>query len=319
LAQLAAFSDRSNFICIVASSSPINYTTLKGEALMPNKKLFRKGFFAVAVLGVALYFVPYLAVFFLATGMLDVLRNERKDRILFERYFSGNGITAWFLSPFNLFVDLLCYRNKKIYELADFPTESRREIEEVLSVFASRKDEIIGQVDRAFESGRRGMMVYRWYGRQYSDEVAEFAQPFKYIQTIAVSVFEGNESTSFHFGPLRLTLRVLYNLTPVESDEIFIECGRTRHYWHKNPLFIFDDTLMHRSANNYAARRYCVFMDVVRPSPVTPVLIVLLRGVAALAQRGKAVFYKNWKMLDPGRVARASGAKPFSKTNRTDA
>lgn len=293
--------------------------TLKGESAVPNRKLLRKGFIAVVVFGSAFYFVPYLALFFFATGLLDVLRNERKNRTLFERYFLGNGITVWLLSPFNLFADLLCYRNRRIYDLADFPEGSRREVDDVLSVFVSRKEEIIGQVDRVFEAGRRGMMVYRWYGRQYSDEIAEFAQPLRYVQTIAVSVFEGNESTSFHFGPLRLTLRVLYNLTPVESDEIFIECGRTRHYWHENPLFIFDDTLMHRSVNNHAGRRYCVFMDVVRPSPVTPVLILLLRGVSVLAQRGKAVFYRNWKMLDPGRIVRASGAAPLNKTNRPDA
>ena len=74
------------------------------------------------------------------------------------------------------------------------------------------------------------MFVYRWFGRQYNEEIAEFNKPFKYLRTIAVSVFEGNESTSFHFGPLRLTLRILYNLTPVESEEIFIECGHTKHY-----------------------------------------------------------------------------------------
>lgn len=275
-----------------------------------SRKRLRKGIIAVAVLGVALYFVPYLALFFIATGMLDVLRNEQKDGSLFERYFLGNGVTAWFLSPVNLFVDLLCYRNRKIYRLEDFPEDSRKEIEEVLSVFTARKQEILDRIDGAFESGRRGMYVYRWYGRQYHREIAEFDRPFRHIRTIAVSVFEGNESTSFHFGPLRLTLRVLYNLTPVESDEIFIECGNTRHYWRRDPLFIFDDTLMHRSANNYAARRYCVFMDVIRPSPVTPLLSMLVAAVSALAQGAKGVFYKNWKMLDADRAGRAPGTKP---------
>jgi len=271
-----------------------------------NVKRLRKGIIAVAVLGGAVYFVPYLAIFFIATGLLDVMRNEKKTRLLFEKYFLGNGITVWFLSPVNLLLDLLCYRNRKIYRLEDFPEESRKEIEDTLSVFASRKQQVIAQVDDAFDSGRRGMLVYRWYGRQYNDEIAEFNAPFKYLRTIAVSVFEGNESTSFHFGPLRLTLRVLYNLTPVESDEIFIECGRTRHYWHEDPLFIFDDTLMHRSANNHDGRRYCVFMDVIRPSPVTPLLSVLVVAVSALAQGAKGVFYKNWKMLEAGRGSPAA-------------
>jgi aspartyl/asparaginyl beta-hydroxylase (cupin superfamily) len=273
------------------------------------RKRARKGIIAVAVLAAAIYFAPYVAIFFVATGLIDVLRNERKDAMLFDRYFLGNGVTSWFLSPLNLAADLMCYRNRRIYRLSDFSDECRREIEDVLNVFVNRTPEIVAQVDSAFESGRRGMLVYQWYGRRYNTEVAEFNKPFKYLRTIAVSVFEGNESTSFHFGPLRLTLRILYNLTPVESDEIFIECGNTKHYWRKDPLFIFDDTLMHRSANNYSARRYCVFMDVIRPSPVTPVLSVLVDAVSAIAQGAKGVFYKNWKMLD-GKGPKATATKP---------
>lgn len=274
-----------------------------------SRKRLRKAIVAVPVLAVALYFAPFVMIFFLVAGLLDVLRNERKTADLFERYFLGNGVTVWLLSPVNLLVDLLCDRNRRIYRLEDFPADCRSEIEDILAVFRSRRDEIIGQVDRAFESGRRGMMVYRWYGRQYNRDITEFNRPFKYLRTIAVSVFEGNESTSFHFGPLRLTLRVLYNLTPVESDDIFIECGRTRHYWHKDPLFIFDDTLMHRSANNHAGRRYCVFMDVIRPSPVTPLLSALVVAVSAVAQSAKGVFYRNWKMLDTGTASRTGGTK----------
>lgn len=273
------------------------------------RKRLRKGIVAVVVLSGALYFVPFLAIFFIATGILDVLRNERKDGNLFERYFLGNGVTAWLLSPINLSMDLLCYRNKKIYKLEDFSEECRKEIEDIISVFVARKEEIVDQVDRAFESGRRGMFVYRWFGRQYNKEIAEFNKPFKYLRTIAVSVFEGNESTSFHFGPLRLTLRILYNLTPVESEDIFIECGRTKHFWHQDPLFIFDDTLMHHSVNQHEARRYCVFMDVIRPSPVTALLSVLLVAISAIAQRIKSVFYKNWKMLGVNGATRGAETK----------
>ena len=38
-----------------------------------------------------------------------------------------------------------------------------------------------------------------------------------------VSVFNARERTSSHFGPLRLTLRVLYNLEPVRSPDAYIE------------------------------------------------------------------------------------------------
>ena len=221
----------------------------------------------------------------------------------------GNGYATWFLSPLNLLIDLFCYKNKRIYTLEDFQEESRKEIEGIISVFDTRKEEIIAQVDNAFESGRRGMLVYRWFGKQQNKTIDEFNKPLKYIQTIAISVFDGKESTSFHFGPLRLTLRLLYNLTPVESDDIFIECGHTKHYWHKNPLFIFDDTLMHRSVNNNDARRYCVFMDVIRPSPVTVFLSVLLVPISMIAQPIKGAFYKNWKMLGANRETQGATTK----------
>jgi beta-hydroxylase len=127
--------------------------------------------------------------------------------------------------------------------------------------------------------------------------VPEFCRDYRYIRTIAVSVFAGREATSFHFGSLRLSLRVLYNLSPVESDQVYIECGRTRHYWHQNPLFIFDDTLMHRSVNYSDRRRYCAFVDVMRPSPVPGVLSVALTVASTMGAVVKNVFYRNWRML----------------------
>ena len=54
-----------------------------------------------------------------------------------------------------------------------------------------------------------------------------------------MSVFSGKEWTAWHYGPLRLTLRVLYNLTPVRHDGIFIECQNRKHFWHDNPLYRF--------------------------------------------------------------------------------
>ena len=35
------------------------------------------------------------------------------------------------------------------------------------------------------------MYVYQWYGKHKIDNVAEFNKDFKYIKTIAVSVFSG--------------------------------------------------------------------------------------------------------------------------------
>jgi beta-hydroxylase len=260
-------------------------------------KTLRKAAIAVPLLALALYFIPALAVFFILCGLVDVMRNDIKDRKLFERYFLGNGMLTWLLSPFNLFVDLLSYRNWKIYRLENFPPEWQAEIDGVLEIFRQRQSEIIADIDSRFEAGRRGMYVYQWYGKQHIDKIPEFNRQFKYVKTIAVSVFSGRESTSFHFGPLRLTLRVLYNLRPAQTDKIFIECGRTKNLWYKSPFFCFDDTLLHRSVNEHDGRRYCVFMDVIRPSPVPGFLSWLLKGVSLSVDRINSVFYKNWKMI----------------------
>ncbi len=45
-----------------------------------------------------------------------------------------------------------------------------------------------------------------------------------------------------------------------------IQVGKHKHYWHDDPLFIFDDTLMHASFNKNDAKRYCLFIDIVRPT-----------------------------------------------------
>lgn len=260
------------------------------------RKLIRKLAIAIPVLAIALYFIPIITIVFLACGLIDVLRNDRKDQRLFTLYFLGNGMFTWLLSPFNLLVDLLCYRNPGVWKLEQLPPDCRAEVEEVLGVFKERRNEIIADIDAAFGSGRRGMYVYQWYGKHKIDNVAEFNKDFRYVKTIAVSVFSGRESTSWHFGPLRLSLRVLYNLIPVNA-EIFVQCGNVKNYWHDNPLFIFDDTLLHRSVNEYDGRRYCVFMDIVRPSPVPGLISALLSLVSLSVERINSVFYKNWKMI----------------------
>ena len=128
-------------------------------------------------------------------------------------------------------------------------------------------------------------------------------------------MFSGRESTSFHYGPLRLTLRVLYNLSPVRTDQIFIECGNAKHFWHDEPLYIFDDTLIHRSVNKHDARRYCVFMDIVRPTPYPALLSFLVSVVSLLVEKINAIFYSHWKILRPvGKPASAAAEKSSQPT-----
>ena len=130
------------------------------------RKFARKAVLAVLALAALLYTVPLLTAFYLCTGLIDVLRNTRRDAMVFERYFLGNGIPTWLLSPFNLLIDLFSYRNPGIYRLEDLPPAWRSEVETVLDTFKARKAEIIGDVDRVFEAGRRGMYVFKWYGKE---------------------------------------------------------------------------------------------------------------------------------------------------------
>lgn len=282
-------------------------TTNLGPTMSMSNRTIRKLAIAAVVLAAGLYFIPVVTLFFLATGLIDVMRNTRRDTMVFERYFLGNGIPTWLLSPFNLLIDLLSYRNKGVYKLQDLPPEWQEEVDFVLDTFRARKDEVVGDIDKVFEAGRRGMYVYRWYGKENPHNIQEFKREFRFIKTIAVSVFSGRESTSFHYGPIRLTLRVLYNLSPVHTDQIFIECGDQKHYWHDDPLYIFDDTLIHRSVNQYDARRYCVFMDIVRPTPFPRLISFLVSVISVLVEKINAIFYGNWKMLKPGAKTAGKG------------
>jgi len=262
------------------------------------KKALRRFVIAIPAFVLAFWLIPVLALIWIAAGLIDIWRNKGKTSLMFNRYFLGNGIPTWLLSPFNLFIDLISYRNPGVWRLEDFPPEWRAEIETVLDTFRARKSEIIADIDSQFAEGRRGMYVYQWYGKRFVDNVPEFNRDFRYVKTIAVSVFSGKESTTWHYGPLRLTLRILLNLKPADSDRVFIECNGRKHLWRDDPLYIFDDTLFHRSVNEVDARRYNVFMDVIRPSPMPGVLASLLTGVSVLADKLKAAFYKNWKMID---------------------
>jgi len=268
-------------------------------------KTLRKAAIAVVILALGFYFIPIITAIFVVCGLIDVMRNDQKDWKLFDRYFLGNGLFTWLLSPFNLIVDLLCYRNQGVWKPEQFPEDYQREINEVLGVFKARKDEIIADIDANFGTGRRGMYVYQWYGKHKIDNVPEFNKDYKYIKTIAVSVFSKRESTSWHFGPLRLSLRILYNLIPVKA-EIFVQCGSKKNYWFDNPLFIFDDTLFHRSVNEYDGRRYCVFVDIIRPSPFPKLIAGLLAIVSVSVERINSVFYKNWKMIGYSKANKAA-------------
>jgi aspartyl/asparaginyl beta-hydroxylase (cupin superfamily) len=110
-------------------------------------------------------------------------------------------------------------------------------------------------------------------------------------------VFNTRERTSWHFGPLRLTFRVLYNLDPGDSREVFIEVDDKVHYWIDDPLFIFDDTVFHRSINDVEHIRYCLFMDIIRPNYSHKLFDIAVRVASTVSGSFKRAFYKNWSFV----------------------
>ena len=62
-------------------------------------------------------------------------------------------------------------------------------------------------------------------------------------------------------------------------------------------MFIFDDTLQHQSVNESDGVRYCLFVDMLRPTPwpwlLSGVLTVIRWGMAPV----RAVFYKHWTFI----------------------
>jgi beta-hydroxylase len=262
------------------------------------KRLRRIAIFAVILL-MALYFAPVFTLLYLICGTLDIARHDKIDVGTIEKYFTGNGLLTWLLSPINLLADLLSYRNRIIYRLEDLPSAHRAEIETCVNEFIANGPRIKEHVAKQFGNAKRAMLTFKWYDAPQSTTLAipAFTRDYRYIKTIAVSVFNTRESTSRHFGPLRFTFRVLYNLEPIQSRDVFIEANNKIHYWADQPLYIFDDTIMHRSVNNVDAVRYCLFMDIVRPNHAERLFDIAVHVSSVISGSFKRMFYKNWSFI----------------------
>jgi beta-hydroxylase len=265
----------------------------------PEVKRVRRIALGVAILGPALYFVPIVTLFFILCGALDVGRHRRLTYELVEKYFVGNGIFTWLLSPINLLADLFSHRNIVIYRLEDLPASHRSEIETCVREFVENGDRIKAHVARSLAQSKRGMLTFKWYDTAQQTElrIPGFERDYRFIKTIAVSVFNTRERTSWHFGPLRLTFRVLCNLAPIDSRDVRIEVDDQVHYWSENPLFIFDDTIFHRSINDVDHVRYCLFMDIVRPNHAHAAFDAAVHTASAISGSLKRLFYKNWSFI----------------------
>lgn len=238
---------------------------------------------------------------FFGLGVYDLGRNKRVDAAGIKRYFTGNGLFTWLLSPVNTLLDILSlpYINKGIYKLEDLPPSHQAEIQRLID--AAHKENLVEKMAEKIKDNPRTMFFFKWYGQDVKNDidVPSFHENYKYIKTIGVSVFNKKQSTSKHFGPMRATLRVLYNVNDMKDKTAYIEVGDCFHYWQDEKLFIFDDTLQHQSFNDSDNVRYCLFVDILRPcllpgllSAFVSLLCVLLKGV-------NNVFYKNWKVVKP--------------------
>ena len=264
------------------------------------KYALRRVLFPICVLAPFAYVFPKIALFYAICGAYDVGRNRPLSAETLRRYFIGNGFGAWMVSPLNILLDLLSlpYINKGVYRLADLPPAYQDEVKRLIQ--AANDADLVGQLEEQSKQHQRTMMFFRWYGVNLDTllNVPAFHQPWKYIQTIGVSIFNRKVSTSKHFGSLRASLRVLYNLNEMKDNSAYIVVGDTTSHWRENRLFIFDDTLLHLSANETDQVRYCLFVDIVRPTPFPRVMTGVMTMVRTLTQNFKFIYYGNWKIVE---------------------
>jgi hypothetical protein len=273
--------------------------TVAASPPQPTLRFIRRALKRLIPFGLLLWFFPRFLVGYLILGAIDVARNTPLAWSTIERYFTGNGVLTWLLSPFNLLMDLLAlpFSNKGVHKLDDLPPGHQDEIRTLIE--ATHRRELISLLDSKLGDQKRGMIFFKWYGGNIpvTVDVPEFHQEYKYIRTIGVSIFNKKASTGLHFGPLRVTYRVLYNINPIDNPDVYIEVRGTKYRWKDDQLFIFDDTLEHQSVNQSDNVRYCLFVDILRPSGMPAVMSGVLSGIGLLLAPFKAMFYKNWTFL----------------------
>ena len=264
------------------------------------KYFLRRVLFPLGVLAPFAYFFPKIALFYAICGAYDVGRNQGLNFSTLRRYFIGNGFLTWVLSPFNTLLDLLSlpYINKGVYRMEDLPPAYQDEVKRLMQI--AKEEDLVARLEERAKEFPRTMIFFRWYGVNVQTflDVPALHQPWKYIQTIGVSVFNKKVSTSKHFGYMRASLRVLYNLNEMNDHSAYIAVGDKISYWRENKLFIFDDTLLHSSVNETNQARYCLFVDMVRPTPFPSVMRAVMSGIRLLTQSFKFVYYQNWKVID---------------------
>src|SRR5215471_943285 len=94
----------------------------------------RRVLLPVCILTPLAYFFPKTVVFYAICGAYDVSRNRPVTVETLRRYFIGNGVGTWLLSPINCLLDLLSlpYVNKGVYRLVDLPPGHQDEINRLI-------------------------------------------------------------------------------------------------------------------------------------------------------------------------------------------
>ena len=282
------------------STTLVSGVTSRDRAIKAAKYVTRRILFPFGVLAPFAFFFPKTALFYAICGAYDLGRNTAMDISTPRRYFIGNGFFTWVLSPINIVLDLLSlpYVNKGVYRLEDLPPAYRDEVKDLIRI--SNEQNLVAKLEERSKENQRTMIFFRWYGVNVDTflDIPEFHRPWKYIQTIGVSVFNKKVSTSKHFGFMRASLRILYNLNDMKDDSAYIVVGDTTSYWRENKLFIFDDTLLHQSFNETDQTRYCLFVDIIRPTPFPRIMSSVVAVIRMLTQSFKFVYYNNWKVID---------------------
>jgi hypothetical protein len=122
----------------------------------------------MAVLAVLFWALPLWAVavpvlVYLLFGIIDVARNDMGGVApVLKRYFFGNGLLTWALSPFNLLMDLLSKRTGGILRVSDLPADMQEEIEIMLAAVRREKDGIVARIEARNTPSERVMLMYKW-------------------------------------------------------------------------------------------------------------------------------------------------------------
>jgi aspartyl/asparaginyl beta-hydroxylase (cupin superfamily) len=263
------------------------------------KKKIKYGLMIAAYL-VLVYFFPYVFIPFFLVGLYDVWRNTEKDLSVIKQYFLGNGMLTWLASPVNLILDIISlpFINKGVYQLKDLPESHQTEIKGLLETVKS--ENLIEKIEKYTADLPRAMFFFKWYGKNMECpiDVPAFQKDFRYLRTVGISAFNVRESTTRHFGPFRASLRVLYCINDEQDENVYIKVGQVEHRWKDEKLFIFDDTLLHQSFNESDHPRYCLFVDILRPSYLSFIHSFAISLIKLGLQGVKGIFYKKWKVVE---------------------